>query len=106
MVAFFGSEAVPPLTLVEWQSKNPIEIELIVAGDRKPAGDSVEYLTPPGLKTSPVFSRVARVNRGDLIYVSGLYGPAPINRRPAGGVDLRGPGQAPGQRPVATFATW
>jgi enamine deaminase RidA (YjgF/YER057c/UK114 family) len=76
VVAFFGSEAVPPLTLVEWQSKNPIEIELIVAGDRKPAGNSVEYLTPPGLKPSPVFSRVARVNGGDLVYVSGLYGPA------------------------------
>ncbi len=76
VVAFFGTEAVPPLTLVEWQSKNPIEIELIVAGDRKPAGNSVEYLTPPHLKPSPVFSRVARVNRGDLIYVSGLYGPA------------------------------
>ena len=76
VAAFFGTEAVPPLTLVEWQSKTPIEIELIAAGDREPAGDAVEYLTPPSLKPSPVFSRVARVNRGDLIYVSGLYGPA------------------------------
>ena len=76
VVAFFGSEALPPLTLVEWQSKTPIEIELIAAGDRKTVGDSVEYITPPSLKPSPVFSRVARVNRGNLVYVSGLYGPA------------------------------
>ncbi|MEO6811516.1 MAG: RidA family protein, partial [Isosphaeraceae bacterium] len=34
-----------------------------------------EFLTPPELKPSPVYSRIVRVNRGDLIYVSGLTGP-------------------------------
>jgi enamine deaminase RidA (YjgF/YER057c/UK114 family) len=53
----------------------PIEIELIVAG-REGGTPALEYLTPPALKSSPVFSRVVRVNSGPLIYVSGLYGPS------------------------------
>jgi enamine deaminase RidA (YjgF/YER057c/UK114 family) len=77
---FFGAGAVPPLSLVEWRSSTPpIEIELIAAARRPSAQDkepeTVEFLTPPALKPSPIFSRVARVNRGDLIYISGLYGP-------------------------------
>jgi enamine deaminase RidA (YjgF/YER057c/UK114 family) len=75
--AFFGGKDVPPLTLVEWRSSSPqpIEIELVAAG-HEPGIPSVEYLTPPPLKGSPLFSRVARVNAGPLIYVSCLYGPA------------------------------
>ena len=75
--AFFGGKDVPPLTLVEWRSSpsQPIEIELVAAG-RDPGAAPVEYLTPPALKASPVFSRVALVNAGPLIYVSGLYGPS------------------------------
>jgi enamine deaminase RidA (YjgF/YER057c/UK114 family) len=75
--AFFGGKDVPPLILVEWRSSRsqPIEIELVAAG-REPGIPPVEYLTPPALKASPVFSRVARVNAGPLIYVSGLYGPS------------------------------
>ena len=76
VVAYFGTEGLPPLTLVEWQSKVPIEIELIAAAPPQAGGEAVEYITPPSLKPSPVFSRVALVNRGALIYVSGLYGPA------------------------------
>jgi enamine deaminase RidA (YjgF/YER057c/UK114 family) len=75
--AFFGGKGVPPLTLVEWRSgpSQPIEIELIAAG-RERGIPPLEYLTPPALKPSPIFSRVARVNSGPLIYVSGLYGPS------------------------------
>jgi enamine deaminase RidA (YjgF/YER057c/UK114 family) len=79
MTAFFGRGSVPPLVFVEWRSgkAQPIEIELIAAdGGRDRGGETVEYLTPPALKPSPLFSRVARVNRGALIYVSGLRGPA------------------------------
>jgi enamine deaminase RidA (YjgF/YER057c/UK114 family) len=75
--AFFGEGSVPPLALVDWRSSRsqPVEIELVAAaGPSKEGGETVEYLTPPGLKPSPVFSRVARVNRGGAIYVSGLYG--------------------------------
>ena len=77
MVRFFDPQPVPPLVFVEWDSKAPIEIELIAAAqeaDSANAPDTVEYLTPPGLKASPVYSRVARINRGNTIYISGLYG--------------------------------
>jgi arylsulfatase A-like enzyme/enamine deaminase RidA (YjgF/YER057c/UK114 family) len=75
VTAFFGDGAVPPLTLVAWRSSTPpIEIELVAAGGQGGGKEVVEYITPPALKPSAVFSRVARVNRGDLIYVSGLYG--------------------------------
>jgi enamine deaminase RidA (YjgF/YER057c/UK114 family) len=75
--AFFGGKDVPPLSLVEWRSSpnQPIEIELVAAG-RQPVDVPVEYLTPPALKASPLFSRVARVNAGPVIYFSGLYGPS------------------------------
>jgi enamine deaminase RidA (YjgF/YER057c/UK114 family) len=76
VATFFGAGTVPPLVLVEWRSNLPIEIELIAGSGPHPGGEAVEYLTPTGLKPSPIFSRVARVNRGDLIYVSGLYGPS------------------------------
>jgi enamine deaminase RidA (YjgF/YER057c/UK114 family) len=73
--AFFGGKDVPPLSLVEWRSSpnQPIEIE-VVAASREAVDVPVEYLTPPALKASPLFSRVARVNEGPVIYVSGLYG--------------------------------
>jgi len=65
---------VPPLVLVEWQSSLPIEIELIAWGGRERAGEPIEFLTPPTMKASPVYSRVARVNDGKLIYLSSLHG--------------------------------
>ncbi|MCC6418968.1 MAG: RidA family protein [Gemmataceae bacterium] len=74
IAAYFGKRPVPPVVLVEWKSALPIEIELIAAAGKERAGAPVEYLTPPGVKASPVFSRVARINRGKLVYVSGLYG--------------------------------
>ena len=75
--AAFGGKDVPPLSLVEWRlsPRQPIEIELVAAG-REPIDVPVEYFTPPGLTPSPVFSRVARVSAGPLIYVSGLHGAA------------------------------
>lgn len=75
---FFGDRPLPVLTFVEWQSPSlPIEIELIAAvppelGNR--SGKAVEYLTPPGMTASPVFSRVARMRSPAVIYTSGLYG--------------------------------
>jgi len=73
---FFAGETVPPLVFVDWISPNlPIEIELIAAvPENRTANESVTYLTPPDEKPSPVYSRVARVNYGRLVYVSGLYG--------------------------------
>lgn len=78
---FFAGKA-PPLVLVEWGSPL-IEIEWIAHGPPAPEGaPAVEYLTPPGMTASPVFSRLTRVNRGDLHFVAGLYGPEaeePVN---------------------------
>lgn len=65
---------VPPLVLVEWQSPLPIEIELIAWGGCLRYGETIEYLTPPKMKASPVYSRVARVNDGKLIYLSSFHG--------------------------------
>ena len=39
--------------------------------------EAIEYLTPPGMTASPVYARVIRVNRGDLIYTAGLDPPKP-----------------------------
>jgi enamine deaminase RidA (YjgF/YER057c/UK114 family) len=72
MQAFFGPNP-PPIVLLEWRSKIPIEIELIA---KSPAskGAPVEYLTPPGEKRARVYTRVARVHHPETVYVSGLYG--------------------------------
>jgi len=70
----FGDRPVPPLVFVEWNLALPIEIELIAAAGKERKGEVIEYLTPPEVKASPVYSRVARINRGPSIYVSGLYG--------------------------------
>jgi len=73
----FAGQKTPPVTLVEWSSSLPIEIEMIAF---VPAGsaaaesrDTVSYFTPPDVKPSPVYSRVARVRGGKMIYVSGLF---------------------------------
>ncbi|MGE3819920.1 MAG: Rid family hydrolase [Isosphaeraceae bacterium] len=73
-VSFFGKDAIPPLVFVEWRMNTPIEIELVVAAGASPDGPPIEYLSTPELKPSPVFSRIARINRGDLIYTSDVAG--------------------------------
>ncbi len=73
--SFFANAETPPTVFVEWQSGAtvPIEIELVVwAGKEQPKRPVIEYLTPPGSKASPVFSRIARINWGSTIYVSSV----------------------------------
>jgi enamine deaminase RidA (YjgF/YER057c/UK114 family) len=74
---FFGG-AAPPLVFVEWKSSAavPIEIELIAWGGKENGREAVEYLTPPGMTASPIYSRVARINGAQTIYISGLYAAA------------------------------
>lgn len=75
--AFFGADVIaPPLVLVDWRMPQPIEIELIAAPPTAGGSEVIEYLATPTLKPSPVFSRIARINRGDLVYISGLFGAA------------------------------
>lgn len=78
---FFEGGTVPPLVFIDWISpKLPIEIEMIVAApENRAAKESITYLTPPGFQPSNVYSKVARVNYGRLVYVSGLYGNTPQN---------------------------
>jgi enamine deaminase RidA (YjgF/YER057c/UK114 family) len=78
IIRFFEGSA-PPVVFVEWMSPSPnppIEIEAIATAkvdfNREPI--SVTFLTPPGTTGTKVFSRVARVNRGKLIYLSDLVG--------------------------------
>lgn len=72
------SESTPPVVHVEWTSRSrAIEIEMIVAAPRIESSDTVSYITPPWMKSSPVFSRVARIHGTDRIYIAGLYPQAP-----------------------------
>jgi enamine deaminase RidA (YjgF/YER057c/UK114 family) len=68
--AHFGDNP-PPLVLVEWESTLPIEIELIASAPGEQT-DTVEFLTPPGMTASPIYSRVTRVQSNRFIYTAGL----------------------------------
>lgn len=79
---FFENGTVPPLVFVEWTSKDPvIEIELIASS--VDAGvkteNQLDFITPPGMSASPVYCKVTRINFGQKIYISGLYGRDPGN---------------------------
>ncbi|MGL5096473.1 MAG: RidA family protein, partial [Planctomycetia bacterium] len=77
---WFGSPVAPPLVLVEWESASlPIEIELIAAAGRPKIDEQrpvVDYMATPELAHTAVFSRVARINGPQLVYIGGLYGAA------------------------------
>ena len=83
---FFRNRPVPPVSLVECQAdpRVPVEIEVVVFGGRNRTGPVLEYLTPPGMTASPVFSHIVRLNHAKSIYISGLYGSA------GGKSDMRG----------------
>lgn len=74
---FFKGNIIPPMVNVEWTSKDPvIEIELIAssrnAGSK--SNQQLDFITPPGMTASPVYSKVTRINYGKKVYISGLYG--------------------------------
>jgi enamine deaminase RidA (YjgF/YER057c/UK114 family) len=70
----FGPKFAPAVSFVEWKSTAPIEIELVAwGGSANPdAKEPLEFITPPDMKASPLFSRVARINRGGTIFLSQL----------------------------------
>ncbi|MBL8850041.1 MAG: hypothetical protein JNG89_10160 [Planctomycetaceae bacterium] len=71
---FFGDGIAPPVSVVDWISTLPIEIEMVVhapAGIAKP-GATHEWL--PWLTNSPVYCRLARVQGDTQIFVSGCFG--------------------------------
>lgn len=74
---FFKGEIMPPLVFVDWISNDPlIEIEIIAAS---PASSNlnaqIEYITPPGMTASPVYSKVTKLNYGKKVFLSGIAGP-------------------------------
>ncbi len=78
---FYSGRTAPPLVLVEWQSSStvPIEIELVAWGGPAAANaPPIEYLTPPWMTTSPVYSRIARTTHPSLIFTGGLQQIVPI----------------------------
>jgi enamine deaminase RidA (YjgF/YER057c/UK114 family) len=68
----FGGSRVPPQVVTEWRQESvPVEIEVVAAARR--AGDNrgrVDHFEPIAGR----YSRIARVNDGQPVFVSGLYG--------------------------------
>lgn len=74
---YYRNRPAPPIVVTEWrQDGSPAEIELIASGrdDAYRSDEAITYVTPAGMSSSPVFSRLAEVNHGGLVFVSGLYG--------------------------------
>lgn len=72
----FGDMGAPPLVFVEWSSTSrATEVELIAAApEQLDTNEPITYFTPPGDKSSPVFSRVARIHADEVVYLGGLTG--------------------------------
>ena len=80
---FFPDQATPPVVFVEWLASVPIEIEMVAqlppSGE---AAENVEYFTPPEVRPSHTFSRVALVRTDRQIYISGQYARVPSRGEP------------------------
>ena len=78
--SFFEKGDRPPVVMVEWTySSYPTEIEMIAAiPERKRETDPVKYMTPPGDKPSPVYSKMAVVKGDKMIYVGEMVGDAEV----------------------------
>jgi enamine deaminase RidA (YjgF/YER057c/UK114 family) len=78
--SFFEEGDRPPVVMVEWTSPSlPTEIELIAAipGEGEEVTEVV-YITPPGDKPSPVYSKVAVVKGNDMVYIGEMSGEAKV----------------------------
>jgi enamine deaminase RidA (YjgF/YER057c/UK114 family) len=76
IVVFFGERAPPPITHFAWNLGDPIEIELIAAGNGLTISaentERVQYYTPPGIAASPYYARVAIVRGGPRIFTGSV----------------------------------
>ena len=80
LIALWGKQIAPPMSVVQWKSSAPVEIELVAADPPKPEQSvekPVHYYNPPGEKPSPRFSRAARVRSSKIIYIGTLASPQP-----------------------------
>ena len=67
----------PPVVFVEWKNRQPIEIEAIAEAALRPARSTVQYITPPWDRASPIFARVVRIDHPASIYLSTVNGRTP-----------------------------
>ena len=80
---FFPGQITPPVVFVEWLASVPIEIEMVAqlpSPDK--TADNVEFFTPPDVRPSTIFSKVALVNTDRQIYISGQYAKVPSRGEP------------------------
>jgi len=80
---FFPGQMTPPVVFVEWLAAVPVEIEMIAQFplSGKPA-KQVQYFTPPEVRPSNTFSKVALLQTERQIYISGLYARVPSRGEP------------------------
>ena len=74
--AFFDKLPVPPIVCIDWKFETPIEIEVIAWGGAERPGEPLDHITPSFMKSSPVFSRIVRINNGPSVFIGGLHGAA------------------------------
>ncbi len=67
----------PPVVFVEWKNRQPIEIEAIAQAASLPDRPTVQYITPPWDRASPIFARVVRIDHPASIYLSTVNGRTP-----------------------------
>jgi enamine deaminase RidA (YjgF/YER057c/UK114 family) len=80
---FFPDQLIPPVVFVEWLASVPVEIEMIAqypVPDK--AAEDVVYFTPPEVRPSNTFSKVALLQTEQQIYLSGLYARVPTRGEP------------------------
>jgi enamine deaminase RidA (YjgF/YER057c/UK114 family) len=80
---FFPGQATPPVVFVEWLAAVPIEIEMIARWPLpEDAAENVTYFTPPEVRPSNTFSKVALVGAERQIYIAGQYAREPSRGEP------------------------
>lgn len=82
IAAFFDGMPVPATVHVEWTMAAPVEIELVAwapEGTARQAEGPVSFITPPGMRPSPLFARVVVTDSPRVLYTSGLAAPAGEN---------------------------
>ncbi len=85
---FFHGQRVPPVVFVEWLAAVPVEIEMIAQLPPSDKGaEGVTYYTPPEVRPSNTFSKVALLRGDRQIFLSGLYAKQPSRGEPQA-VDL------------------
>jgi 2-iminobutanoate/2-iminopropanoate deaminase len=82
---FFPDQITPPVVFVEWLAAVPVEIEMIAQyPSASQPSKSVEYFTPPEVRPSNTFSKVALLHADRQIYISGIYAREPSRGEPQG----------------------